>query len=313
MRLHEDKDVFKLIIDRVSSLSGINKDILEKDYYVTLLLEELSKKDNQGYAYFKGGTALYKCLHSIRRFSEDIDLTVDISSCPSKTQQRKRLKDSAKKFTCLGEGKVEEDNNGSITVSYYYDSLFDINLDDQLQRYGKVKIESTSFTVSEPVYLMEIAPSIYELSSEKDKILLDKYYDVKPFNIGTIKLERIFVDKIFATQFYFEREMYFDVAKHTYDLTVLMDNEIIVEFLNNKERFEEIVKLKRIEEEIRLGGVDKKLEIVDFAFFDNLESNNKFIEEFQRMQKMYVFNNNDRFEIFKVFNALKELKKIISK
>ena len=59
--------------------------------------------------------------------------------------------------------------------------------------------------------------------------------------------------------------------------------------------------------------MDKKLEIVDFAFFDNLESNNKFIEEFQRMQKMYVFNNNDRFEIFKVFNALKELKKIISK
>ena len=94
-------------------------------------------------------------MHSIRRFSEDIDLTVDISSCPSKTQQRKRLKDSAKKFTCLGEGKVEEDNNGSITVSYYYDSLFDINLDDQLQRYGKVKIESTSFTVSEPVYLLK--------------------------------------------------------------------------------------------------------------------------------------------------------------
>ena len=38
-------------------------------------------------------------------------------------------------------------------------------------------------------------------------------FEVMPFTIKTIRLERIFADKIFAAEFYYEREMYFDVAK----------------------------------------------------------------------------------------------------
>ncbi|UKI14060.1 MAG: nucleotidyl transferase AbiEii/AbiGii toxin family protein [Clostridiales bacterium] len=52
-------------------------------------------------------------------------------------------------------------------------------------------------------------------------------YDIKPFEIETISLERIFIDKVFAAQFYYERKEYSDVAKHVYDLTVLLDNEQI--------------------------------------------------------------------------------------
>lgn len=69
MKLHLDKDAMSTIIDRISNRVKIRRDILEKDYYVTLILEELSKQPNQGYAYFKGGTSLYKASHSIRRFS----------------------------------------------------------------------------------------------------------------------------------------------------------------------------------------------------------------------------------------------------
>lgn len=38
-------------------------------------------------------------------------------------------------------------------------------------------------------------------------------FEVMPFTIKTIRLERIFADKIFAAEFYHERGMYFDVAK----------------------------------------------------------------------------------------------------
>ena len=48
-------------------------------------------------AYFKGGTALYKALKSIRRFSEDIDLTVSIDNCNGK-QAKKRLEAATKKY-----------------------------------------------------------------------------------------------------------------------------------------------------------------------------------------------------------------------
>ena len=62
MKLHLDKYAFDTIISNISKRSNVRRDILEKDYYVTLILNELSKRENQGYAYFKGGTALYKGL-----------------------------------------------------------------------------------------------------------------------------------------------------------------------------------------------------------------------------------------------------------
>lgn len=51
---------------------GVRLDILEKDYYVSLLLRELAEKQKELPAYFKGGTALYKAQKSIRRFSQDM-------------------------------------------------------------------------------------------------------------------------------------------------------------------------------------------------------------------------------------------------
>jgi predicted nucleotidyltransferase component of viral defense system len=59
----------------IQEKTEVRADIIEKDYYVTLMLNELAGNQSELYAYFKGGTALYKALGSIRRFSEDINLT----------------------------------------------------------------------------------------------------------------------------------------------------------------------------------------------------------------------------------------------
>ena len=101
MKLHEDKFAFLNIINLIHEASGIRSDILEKDYYVTLLLRELADKQAELPAYFKGGTALYKAQKSIRRFSEDIDLTVCIDNC-SNSQAKKRLELATKNIRlCL--------------------------------------------------------------------------------------------------------------------------------------------------------------------------------------------------------------------
>lgn len=39
MKLHEDKLAFLNIINLIHEVSGIRSDIIEKDYYVTLLLK----------------------------------------------------------------------------------------------------------------------------------------------------------------------------------------------------------------------------------------------------------------------------------
>ena len=98
MKLHQNIEVMKELIEIISARSNVSVEVLEKDYYVTLILKELSEKENQGYAYFKGGTALYKALKSIRRFSEDIDLTVYVNDCSTNSQKQKRLKESVMNY-----------------------------------------------------------------------------------------------------------------------------------------------------------------------------------------------------------------------
>ena len=92
MKLHLNKELFKDMIDTLNTRTGIAIDIIEKDYYVCLILSELSKKQDELKAYFKGGTAIYKILENMNRFSEDIDLTVKVLAHESKTRNIKRLK-----------------------------------------------------------------------------------------------------------------------------------------------------------------------------------------------------------------------------
>ena len=49
---------------------------------------------------------------------------------------------------------------------------------------------------------MEISPVLYELASSAQKKILNNLYDIKPFSIQTITLERIFIDKLFAAEAY---------------------------------------------------------------------------------------------------------------
>lgn len=169
MKLHLDRVAFQFVVNDISQKASIRRDVLEKDYYVTLLLKELSKKDHQAYAYFKGGTALYKALKSIRRFSEDIDLTVFIDDCANASQAKKRLDNAALRFNCLEKGRTLENRRGSITCEYLYESMYALDKEDALQRFGRVKIEATSFTISEPTEKLMIAPHLYELASEEQK------------------------------------------------------------------------------------------------------------------------------------------------
>ena len=90
MRLHTNADAFSAILEFNNKSTGIRIDVLEKDYYVTLLLKELSEWQAEFPVYFKGGTALYKALGSIRRFSvkskrldfsENINLNKIQTSC----------------------------------------------------------------------------------------------------------------------------------------------------------------------------------------------------------------------------------------
>lgn len=313
MNLHLNKELFKDMIDTLNTRTGIAIDIIEKDYYVCLILSELAKKQNEIKAYFKGGTAIYKILENMNRFSEDIDLTVKVMPNESKTRNIKRLKESALGYKIEGLELVKEeciDNKGSVTGIYkYYSAYADSEI--PLQRAGKIQVESTSFTVSEPAEKYFIEPLIYKLANDNEKKILEEKFDVSKIAIEIIKLERMFIDKIFATEFYYIRKMYMDVAKHLYDISMLFKHDKIQALLGDKEELIKLIGFKRQEEKLRIGGIDENISIEDFSYF-KLEFSNELIKEFENMQNKYVLNDKYKVSINEVKDILKDLyKKII--
>ena len=66
---------------QVQNDSGVECIMLEKDLWVTYVLEKIfADKELSRILRFKGGTSLSKAHRIIRRFSEDVDLVLDMTS-----------------------------------------------------------------------------------------------------------------------------------------------------------------------------------------------------------------------------------------
>lgn len=309
MNLHQDKDAFTALISDVERRTGIRSDIIEKDYYLTLLLWELSQRQRELPAYFKGGTALYKAIGRIKRFSEDIDLTVEIHDC-SRSQGKKRLEAAANAYQTLRrttEKERESNQRGSITSVYEYEPVTAIDRDDALQRFGYVKVEATSFTVSEPTEPLEISPLLYAEATEAQREILERSFGVRPFTIQTIKMERIFADKILAAEFYYQRGMLFDTAKHLYDLVTMLEQDRIQRLLSDPEELVRMLAYKREEEKVRIGSDLAQKPLSGFALFQAAKNDEALENAFMTMQKIYVFSPRDILQPDTMYQHMDEL------
>ncbi len=87
MLLHKDRELFEEVINGTAADLKLPVAVVEKDYYVTMILKMLSESNED--CVFKGGTSLSKAHHAIDRFSEDIDIAF---SSKLTQGQRKNLK-----------------------------------------------------------------------------------------------------------------------------------------------------------------------------------------------------------------------------
>lgn len=317
MKLHLDQDAFRVLIDAVSIKTGYRKDVIEKDYYVTMILRELAEFQKEGLpAYFKGGTALYKALHSVRRFSEDIDLSVDVRDC-SRTQGDKRLDKATKKYTSIPRNAQEGRSNRSEVIAFYnYEPVVEYDTNDVLQRFGKVKVEATSFTISEPYESMRVAPIIYENAELNQQAILREQFDVVPFEILTMTMERIFVDKLFAAEAYTrnadKEHRAFEASKHIYDLAVILNEKRISALFDNQELLARLLSIRLTEEQKRLDGIPGVLP-KDFVFFDEACKNPYIKKAYTTMQNQYVLATKERIELDEAGAKMLELKNLLLK
>lgn len=76
--LHSNKDEFLKILERASAQTGFPLRLLEKDYYMTIVLSGINELSND--LVFKGGTCFSKIYYSYYRLSEDLDFTLKLST-----------------------------------------------------------------------------------------------------------------------------------------------------------------------------------------------------------------------------------------
>lgn len=97
----------RLILEQVAARMGILPVIIEKDFWVSWVLNRIFETPEMGPdVVFKGGTSLAKVFGAIKRFSEDADLSVtpdslgfndaDLNEAPSTSMRQKRMKALAK-------------------------------------------------------------------------------------------------------------------------------------------------------------------------------------------------------------------------
>lgn len=317
MKLHLDRVAFGVLLDNIHSKTGYRTDVLEKDYYVVLILSELAEMQRDGLpAYFKGGTALYKALKTTNRFSEDIDLSVDTRGC-NRSQNVKRLERATKKYKALPRDSEQGRTNRSEVIAVYtYEPVTAYDSADALQRFGKLKIEATSFTISEPVENLTVSTMLYDFATNEQKHILETLYDVKPFNIQTISMERVFIDKLFAAEAYVrkssEAHRAFEAAKHIYDLAVLEQQPKIINLLGDAAQMEHLLDIRLEEEAGRLDGIPG-VAPSEFTFFRNAATNQDVRKAYETMQKQYVLREQDRIEFDRAIQSLATIEKALQK
>lgn len=241
MRLYQDKELFSQIVNKISKEKGINEAIIEKDYFVSLILREITKENKN--IVFKGGTSLSKCFGLINRFSEDIDL-----SCEHRLTQSeiKNINHSIVKIVNDLGFALENENEILSGMDYNkfeiaYPSLYKSNGLKQ-----DVIIETVFSINAYPTENMSASNIIYEYL--KDNNLLDKvaFEELVPFEIKTQSIARTFVDKVFALCDYYLNDDISEHSRHLYDIYKMYDNiNFDDEFKLYVREIRELRKLKR--------------------------------------------------------------------
>ena len=98
MNLHSDKEAFKEIIALAAEHFGYEQSHVEKDYWVSKILRDISLSEYADKTYFKGGTSLSKAYGLIERFSEDLDLFVFTGDKSASKQAEKTLNKKLSKY-----------------------------------------------------------------------------------------------------------------------------------------------------------------------------------------------------------------------
>lgn len=233
MYLHEDRELFQEVITNTAVRINLAIAVVEKDYYVTMILKLLSQKADQ--CVFKGGTSLSKGFHVLNRFSEDIDITFTEHLGEAR---RKKLKYNVMKQVSEELGlpisnwsKIESDKDYNCYI-FQYEPL-DVYAETSLSE--GVKVETVLASYSFPTERVNIDSYVRQYLAIDNKELIDEFgLGLFEMNIQTIS--RTYIDKVFALCDYYMQGKSKRYSRHLYDLYKLR------EYVVFDEEFDRLIK-----------------------------------------------------------------------
>lgn len=257
------------ILDRVSAELNIRqREVIEKDWWVTAVLRAMFSLPYAKHLSFKGGTSLSKCWHLIDRFSEDIDIAIDreylgFSGALSKTQISDKLRRAACTFVretmqhdlaeqlykngiAKGKFKVNVDITPVSTtdpevININYDSVLSVSVDSPYVL-PTVKVEVSGRSMSEPV--SEVA-----LNSMIDQVYPTAPFTEPTFPVRAVLPERTFLEKIFLLHEEFAKPKKMirvdRMSRHLYDICQMLKTSVSDHAINNAELYRQVIEHRR--------------------------------------------------------------------
>lgn len=247
MILHHKKEEFEELVRLTSEHIQIPIEAVQKDYFITMVLNNLSNSEYVNEFVFKGGTSLSKCYPgSIERFSEDIDLTY----IPKEGMTDKQISIILKSIeNCLinntkSEIIREERNNRNKSTFVWFN--------DDCKNEEKIKLEIGSSVRPHPFSKKTLKSYIHEYLLFLNEHEAIQEYRLTDVELNVLNIERTFIDKLFSVKRHAICGSLTDKVRHIYDVVKLYQMSEIKEFLENKRELKQIVKLTKETDSIYL-------------------------------------------------------------
>jgi predicted nucleotidyltransferase component of viral defense system len=212
--LHKNSELFLQAINIVSQEKNILPEIIEKDYYVTLILKFLSEKIP--FIVFKGGTSLSKCHNIIKRFSEDIDIAIDTEISKS---QKKNIKQSiieVANFLELEITNIDETRSRNNYNKYIFAYKSVLESENTFLKSGVI-LETSYITISFPTENKIVSSFIGNMMKTESPDFIETF-GLSDFTMKTQCIERTFIDKVFALCDYYLQNKISSHSRHIYDI-----------------------------------------------------------------------------------------------
>lgn len=322
MNLHLDKEAFKEIIALTAEHFGYEQSHVEKDYWVSKILRDISLSEYADKTYFKGGTSLSKAYGLIERFSEDLDLFVFTGDKCASKQAEKTLNKKLSKYIVELNSDIYKDNlsetGGNYRKLYFsYENVFQgVGLKEHLE----VEIKSCDLHDKQQMFYPAdkrmIKPIITAFLENVGQEELIGLYGLAGFEMQCINPRKTICDKISRlVKLSYSEDVASLLAKHirdVYDLSLLYYNVEYNEYLHS-DFFLEAMCLVTIED-----GLNKNsrsyLSLADAPIFKNAET----VMALPQVTTAYVtdlkkltFNKNNMPSIEKAVVVLKNLHEIL--